>query len=199
MLRDFRRQGYNSVSLQNKKKAIAGKRSQLSFSPSWFWRAFVLWTLTSEAKALLVLHWLPLNKNTILFWPLLFPQLIKLKEESMFSEMLRGRGPFQLRSALAGINSFFPKVLYSFGKVIILFQKLKLKKHSQLKAVQVCCHRFSCKLFQFHWKAKCQTGVLNIFHAQYLTEKFHTGSINPFHCVSYFFLILSYCKHINYF
>lgn len=35
--------------------------------------------------------------------------------------------------------------------------------------------------------SKLQAGVLNIFHAQYLPEKFQTSSGNPFHCVPYFF------------
>ena len=34
--------------------------------------------------------------------------------------------------------------------------------------------------------SKLQAGVLNIFHAQYLPEKFQTSSGNPFHCVPYF-------------
>lgn len=36
-------------------------------------------------------------------------------------------------------------------------------------------------------KSKLQAGVLNLFHTQYLLEKFQTSSGNPFHCVSYFF------------
>lgn len=99
-LRQFRRQVHNSVSLQRQKtKAVPGnRRSQLSFSPSWFWRALALWTLTSEAEALLAFHWLLLNKKTIPFWSSLFPQLINLKEESMFSrcqgvEAQSGWGP----------------------------------------------------------------------------------------------------------
>lgn len=52
---------------------------------------------------------------------------MKLKEESVFSEMLKGIGPFSLKSVLVGIKLFLAKVLYSFGSsfLFVLFQKLK--------------------------------------------------------------------------
>lgn len=52
---------------------------------------------------------------------------MKLKEESVFSEMLKGIGLFSLKSVLVGIKLFLAKVLYSFGSFffLVLFQKLK--------------------------------------------------------------------------
>ena len=60
---------------------------------------------------------------------------MKLKEESVFSEMLKGIGLFSLKSVLVGIKLFLAKVLYSFGSFFFfgIISKIKIIKHSAMQ------------------------------------------------------------------